>query len=183
MASSEGCPVWAASLLQHFPDRRSVCRRLRRQKLGVVLMHRYSSRWPVPCGELFRYAAGEGDQKDEGPGRLIGVRPRALGAQRLWQAFGQSLYACLRGCCPVPWGGAWERCRSRPTGSTTAAVAGCWWRSALPVTTAIFTARVSVRGSADSSRCAERQRATNTPGVGRFVMPPDNATGEPIIRK
>jgi hypothetical protein len=35
----------------------------------------------------------EGDHKDEGPGRLIGVRPRALGAQRLWQAFGQTLYA------------------------------------------------------------------------------------------
>ena len=44
-------------------------------------------------------------QKDEGPGRLIGVRPRALGAQRLWQACWPALYACLARRCPVPWGG------------------------------------------------------------------------------
>jgi hypothetical protein len=74
----------------------------------------------VRCAGPFCYAVGEGDQKVEGPGRLIGVRPRALGAQRLWQAFGQTLYACLPGCCPVPWGGTWESYQSRPTGSTTA---------------------------------------------------------------
>jgi hypothetical protein len=35
------------------------------------------------------------NQRDEGPGRLIGVRPRGLGAQRLRQAIVQALYACL----------------------------------------------------------------------------------------
>jgi hypothetical protein len=171
-------------LLQHFPDRSSFCRRLRRQKLGVLLPRRCSSRWLVPCGGLFRYAAGKGDQKDEGPGRLIGRQtPGPRCAAPMAGGWADPLCLACPGAVQCLGEGAWERCRSRPTGSITAVAVACWWRSALPVTTAIFTARVSVRGSADSSRCAGRQRATNTPGVEPSAMPRDSAIGGSIIRK
>jgi len=105
--------------------------------------------------------------KDEGPGRLIGVEPRALGCSAPWEAALQGCYASPPRRCPVLSGrGAWGSSRSlRPTGSTTVSVAGCRSASAHSAIAGTFTAPVSARSSHAGSRCAERVPATRDPSV------------------
>ena len=115
--------------------------------------------------------------KDEGPGRLIGVEPRALGCSAPWEAALQGCYASPPRRCPVLSGrGAWGSCR-RLTGFTTVSVAGCRSASAHSAIAGIFTAPVSARSSHAGSRCAVRVPATRDPSVA----PANTLSGSGVI--
>jgi hypothetical protein len=105
--------------------------------------------------------------KDEGPGRLIGVEPRALGCSAPWEAALQGCYASPPRRCPVLSGRrAWGSSRSlRPTGSTTVIAAGCRCASVHSATAGTFTAPGSARSARAESRCAVRALATRDPSV------------------
>ena len=105
--------------------------------------------------------------KDEGPGRLIGVEPRALGCSAPWEAALQGLLCLAAPALSSAIGeGAWGSSRSlRPTGSTTVIAAGCRSASAHNATAGTFTAPGSARSARAESRCAVRALATRDPSV------------------
>ena len=121
-----------------------------------------------------------GSIKDEGPGRLIGVRPRAFGAQRLLgKRMGGSFMPPLPRRCPVLGEGEhWGRGDRRPTGSTTASAAVCRCAFASAATTVRSTVPGSVRGCVGASHCAERVRAISARCAGRVGTLLGNGCGE-----
>ena len=147
--------------------------------LGEPTCRSVRSRWVASSSAILW-----GRHTDEGPGLDSQSDPRALGAQRLWEAIVQALYACLAQALSSAVGrGAWGRCRGRPIGSTIAVAARCRFSSARDVTTVTFTARASVRGFAVASRCSGRAHATNTHVMGRLATPPGSAPGAQATRK